>query len=432
MTASVRVAGAAPDEWRARTEVACAGVALVALFVLAGRLHSWTQQIGTLQRIAFIAFAVLAIALKRSPCWPARHGTAIVLGIALLLRLAVVTRLPELSDDLYRYVWDGRVLASGFDPYAHAPADSALWALRDDVVHARINHPDLRTIYPPVAELGFAFVHFMMPGVAGMKWWILLHDMALCALLVRWCIARGGSAFPAIAYAWNPLIVIEYAGSGHHDPTALLPLALAFVLMTRRPSLSALAFSAAVLGKLLPILALPFLWRAWSNRARGLALATMATGLALFAWRATGGGSGLQAFAAHWRNNELVFHYVAAGLGDARARLVLGAGVALATLALALRASDLAIGARAALRTALIALPVLHPWYLGWAIVWEPLAPSWPWLLLSALALLNYGVFAPPVEGLSFHLPLIWRWVEFGLPLLLAMLLRFRRRPSHA
>ncbi len=68
----------------------------------------------------------------------------------------------------------------------------------------------------------------------------------------------------------------------------------------------------------------------------------------------------------------------------------------------------------------LLAGPLLHPWYLGWALMFEPLGVSAPWLLLSATALISYGVFAAPVEGGGFHLSIAWRWVEYGMPLLVA------------
>jgi len=70
--------------------------------------------------------------------------------------------------------------------------------------------------------------------------------------------------------------------------------------------------------------------------------------------------------------------------------------------------------------------PVVHPWYLGWALLFEPLAPSAPWLLLSLTAILNYGLLAPPAAGRDFHLPLAWRWVEYGAPLALGLLAAVR------
>ena len=83
---------------------------------------------------------------------------------------------------------------------------------------------------------------------------------------------------------------------------------------------------------------------------------------------------------------------------------------------------------RAGFKAGLLAGPVAHPWYQGWYLMLEPLAPSAPWLLLSATAILSYGVFASPPQGRNFHLPLAWRGVEYGAPALLAAGLALARR----
>ena len=61
----------------------------------------------------------------------------------------------------------------------------------------------------------------------------------------------------------------------------------------------------------------------------------------------------------------------------------------------------------------------------------EPLAPSAPWLLLSLTAVLSYGVLTPTAQGTGFHLPLAWRWVEYGLPLGLALAIAAMRWRAH-
>lgn len=409
--------------------VAVASV-LLACFVAIASLRSWTAQLGALQMLAWAGCAVLAVAFARLPRWHARRDVATIVAVAALLRLTVLHRPPELSDDLWRYVWDGRVTLAGVNPYAHAPADTALAALRDGVVHPRVNHPSLRTIYPPVAEAGFALSQRLSPGWPGMKAWIVLNDLALVWALAAWCRRRGGSAWPAIAYAWNPLFVIEYAGSGHLEPVAILPLALAILWNESRPKLSAACFAAAVLAKLLPLAALPLLWRKWNAPARAIAVAVSAAGLAWFVREAGGPSSGLEAYARTWRNNALAFEALARALGDPAARAIATAVPFAVAAWLAWRGAETLRALRASLRAGLLAAPVLHPWYLGWALAWDPVAPSLPWLLLCALSLLNYGVLAPPVEGGNFHLPLAWRCLEYGAPALLALALFARRKSA--
>ena len=216
--------------------------------------------------------------------------------VALAMRVAVLPAAPALSDDVYRYAWEGRVLAGGGNPYAHAPADPELARLREPEVHSRVNHPDLRAIYPPLAEAGFALVARAWFSILAFKLWVLLHDLALCALLAWWCARRGGSAWDAVAYAWNPLVVAEYAGSAHHDPTGIVWLVAALALAERRPVASALSAIAAVMVKLVALPALPFVARTWPLRVRWAAGLALAAALAGYVLLARGPGSGLEAY----------------------------------------------------------------------------------------------------------------------------------------
>jgi hypothetical protein len=318
-------------------------------------------------------------------------------------------------------------VAHGGNPYRQSPLDPSLAPLRDRDVYPGINHKELATIYPPLAIAGFALVARVAPTVTGLKIWILLHDLALVILLLFWARASGRSAATVIAYAWNPLVLVEYAGSGHHDPTAMVWLALAFLAAERRPVLSAVALSIGVLVKIAPILALPFLFARWSWRARAIGLILMVSGLAWFFAETRSTYSGLVAYWGTWRNNELIFHYLerwGGGFRAARAISLLAVAAAIAWAAWKRRRAESAT--RLAMRTALLTAPVVHPWYLGWEILFEPLKVSAPWLLLSLTAVLNYGVFRSPSAGRAYHLPVEWRWIEYGLPLILALALALR------
>ena len=85
-------------------------------------------------------------------------------------------------------------------------------------------------------------------------------------------------------------------------------------------------------------------------------------------------------------------------------------------------------GTRAVFKAAVLAGPVAHPWYHGWWLMLEPLAPSAPWILLTLTAVLSYGVLAPPPGGHAFHLSLAGRAIEYGAPALLALGLAVARR----
>ena len=422
----------APDREAAR-ELTALGTGLTLTCVLMARIGSWTSGLATFQALYAVGFGFFALALVRSRGRTVPRAGLIVFAVALASRVALLPVPPSLSDDVYRYVWEGRVAAHGGDPYRQSPRDTSLAPLRDRVIHRRINHPELATIYPPLAIAGFALVSAIAPTVTAMKAWVVLHDLALVLLLIAWARKRKAGPQAAIAYAWNPLVVVEHAGSGHHDPTAVVWLVAALLLAERRPVLSALALAAGALTKLAPLVALPFLLARWPWRARIVALLAIGGGLGWF-WRLTrGADSGLAAYWRSWSNNELAFAYLARGIGDPLvARVTALALVAALGIALALKRRPAADGTRTVLRAGFLLSPVAHPWYLGWVLAFETLGPSAPWLLLSLTAILSYGVVRPPAEGTSFHLPLVWRWVEYGAPLLLAAALGAARAGRRA
>ena len=410
-------------------EFAAIGAGLTLVVALLGR-RSWFHDLGTFQALVALAFAFMALALLRIRRYERLpHVGVAVVAVAVAARLALLPAAPSLSGDLYRYVWEGRVLLHGGNPYRQSPDDPRLAPLRDREIYANVNHKDLATIYPPLAEAGFALVARLSPTVAAFKVWIALHDLALVLVLVLCAKRRGSSPVAVIAYAWNPLVLVEYAGSGHNDPTALVWLVVALALARDRPIVSALALVAGALTKLAPLVALPFLFRRWPWRARVLAVLLLAAGLGGFLALAHGPSSGLDAFWGAWRNNELAFHYMERALGGFAAARSTALAMLVALMAWAfVKIASATQATRIGLRAALLLSPVLHPWYLGWALAFEPLGPSAPWLLLSLTAVLNYGVLSTPPEGRDFHLPLAWRWVEYGVPLALAIVLAVRAR----
>jgi len=411
--------------------IATVGTGLVLTTVWMARLPSWASELGAFQGLFAVAFVFFALALASARrAHATRHDALVLLVVALAARVALLPVKPTLSDDVYRYVWEGRVVAHGGNPYRQNPLDPALVSLRDREIHPRINHPELATIYPPLGLAGFALVSSISPTVWAMKLWIVLHDLVIVWVLLRWSRERGVGPWPALAYAWNPLVLIEYAGQGHNDPTALLGLVLALYWCERRPLASAVALALGSLVKLAPLIALPFLLVRWPNRARALALGVLVLGLGFFWGQTRGQDSGLLAYWHSWLNNELLFHYLALVTGDLARWIAITIVASVIGVALS-RKLDPASGARLATRTAFLVSPVAHPWYLGWVLVYEPLGPSLPWLLLSATAILSYGVLVPPLEGGRFHLSLGWRWIEYGAPLMLWLCLRLRRWRFH-
>lgn len=414
----------------AALELGVLGVALTLVVSWMAQLPGAFHDLGRFQLLYLVAFALYALAVLRLGRWAALpHVGWAVLAVTLATRAAFLAAPPSLSGDLFRYVWEGKVLAHGFDPYRLSPADPALAALRDPAIHPYINHPALAAIYPPLALAGYAAVAAISPSVLALKLWCVMNEIALVVVLLAWMKRRGTSPAQVLVYAWNPLVIVEFAGSAHNDPAGMLWLALALMWAERRPIASAWALAAGVLTKLAPLMAVPFLILRYPWRARAIAFVSLAAGLGAYIVWTRHPASGLAEYGGAWRNNELAFHYLALWTGsDAAARVIAAAAVA-AVIGFALARGTVPERAtQLGFRTALLLSPVFHPWYLGWTLMFEPLKPSWPWLILSLTMILNYGVFQTPAAGRSFHLSLTWRWIEYGIPLAVAIAMFLARR----
>jgi hypothetical protein len=205
-------------------------------------------------------WAVAAIALARGAVPP---SMALILVTAALLRLGALAAPVYLSDDVYRYIWDGRVQAAGINPYRYIPADRHLTPLRDEAVFPNINRNNYApTIYPPVAQmLFFAATRFgeTVPVLKLAFVAVEAFGVGAMLLILR---SSGAPQHNILFYAWHPLPVWEIAGSGHVDGAVVGFVALALAAaVTGRRAWSGVALAAATLVKFFPLALAPALWR---------------------------------------------------------------------------------------------------------------------------------------------------------------------------
>ncbi|HZH90937.1 MAG TPA: glycosyltransferase 87 family protein, partial [Pyrinomonadaceae bacterium] len=197
-----------------------------------------------------------------------RSTLLLVVVFAAAFRLSVLFAPPFLSDDIYRYVWDGRVQAAGVNPFRHVPAADALRFLRDAEIYPNINRRDYApTIYPPLAQMIFFLTTRVSESIVWMKAVMVLFEAAglcaLVALLASFKLPRGR----VLLAAWHPLAVWEIAGSGHLDALVICFIALALLARRReRENLTGALLAAAALVKLFPLLLLPAFYRRRSWR----------------------------------------------------------------------------------------------------------------------------------------------------------------------
>jgi alpha-1,6-mannosyltransferase len=184
------------------------------------------------------------------------------------MRLAALVSPPYLSTDIYRYVWDGRVEAAGINPYRYIPTDPHLLPLRDRRIFPHINRNTYApTIYPPVAEAIYFAATRLANSLAGMKAAMVAIEAGGILILLRLLAASSLPRERILAYAWHPLTVWEFAGSGHIDAAVVAFVALALWWRRRGAAGAAgIALAGAALVKFFPAVILPALYRRWDWR----------------------------------------------------------------------------------------------------------------------------------------------------------------------
>ena len=390
---------------------------------------------------AFVA-ASLSLALSQAPLGsPVFFLLAAVMGAAYLVMLsrvwngppaprrllyaafaiAVAIRVPLAvprvghDNDMVRYVWDGRVQTLGYNPYSVVPADPAMASTHNDETREMPSRR-ARTPYPPGAQLFFRLVVSLRDSSRAMKAALVFCDLLTMIVLWRWLLVTGRSEWLTLAYAWNPLVVLEVAHSGHIDAVGALWIAAsAYWLSRKRTSLSVVAFVLAVTTKLLPIVLLPLYFGRVKARDGLLGFALFALLYLPFTYGGALPLGAVQNVVAHIRFNDPLFRAVAAvSTPQAAAATAVGLGFLVAVWA-RWRWRPEEPGAWAwPMAVAVAGAPVIYPWYLlyftpflfstmtvplvVWTfsvipvyLVWYVLSLRGPWTVPPAVMLVEFG-----------------------------------------
>ncbi len=331
---------------------------------------------------------------------------------------------PSLSDDIYRYVWEGKILAAGWNPFLYAPEAPSLSGFRDAEIFPRINHPHLSTIYPPLSLFIFALCALVSPTVAGMKLTFILFDLFTVGMLVRTLRALQMSPLNVIIYAWNPLVIVEFAGSGHLDSVGIFFLMVALYLFLKKIHLGSVAMlTLSVLCKFLSGIFLPFILT--KGKMRQVFVVLLLVVVFYFPFLSTGGMlfNSLREYAEQWVFNASLYALLEFIFQSSRhARLFAAAIILSVATALYITYSkqpasqqDKALfnAVFILLGTMFVFTPVLYPWYLCWVIPVLVIIPSRSWLLLSGSIFISYLVWKGKVETGVWQESMLIKCVEY-------------------
>ncbi len=320
--------------WR---QLVLAGLASCLLYLLMAWLSmrfdpsSDTRQRPILETLTIVAavFVLHLVALTAAlGCRSSWRLASLCVVFAVAFRIILLFSTPIQEIDIYRYLWDGAVLAEGVSPFRYTPAEvlsarssgttdedlRQLVQLCDrspalaDVL-SRVHYGELPTVYPAVSQLVFGSAALATPNEASvstrmfvMKALLTVFDIATCALVVVLLAALGRHVGWMIAYAWSPLVLKEIANSGHVDSIAVCLTTAALVCLAIPLSerweqsaacaakLTVVAFgllALAVGAKLYPVVLLPLfvvctgISYGWRVAACGTALCVATSALVL-------------------------------------------------------------------------------------------------------------------------------------------------------
>jgi alpha-1,6-mannosyltransferase len=363
--------------------------------------------------VAGVAYLLAFREFLANPRFP-RRVVVIGLACAALWHLQFLRMPSGADDDIHRYVWDGRLQRLGYNPYTVVPSDVAVRRLHTTETRS-LNNPDLPSPYPAGAQLFFRAVTAIHESTFAFKVAFVVCDFAIAFVLLDVLRRNERGAHLVLAYAWNPLLVIEVAGSGHIDIVGALLLLISFAALGRRSrALAAVTFGLAVAVKFLPIVLLPVYWKRVRLRDAGLAAAVV--GLLYLPFLKQGHipiGS-LIAYVQTFRFNDPVF----AELERVVPQIAAGLPVVVGFLTAALlrnrsteRSPDLFAWPMAA---SLLCAPTIYPWYLLWLLPFLRSCPTLPIIIWTVSIVPTYVVWHLRTLGRPWLVPGWVMLLEYG------------------
>ncbi len=313
---------------------------------------------------ATLAYFIVLHGFWRNPAISRRALVAALL-LSVAIRAPLVGPKANSDSDMVRYLWDGRVQTMGYSPYEVIPADPAMAATHTDETR-QMPSSRSRTPYPPGAQLFFRLVVSIHDSTRTMKAALVGCDLMTILILWRWLALTGRPEWLVMTYAWNPLVVLEIAHSGHLDALGAMWIAAsAYWLSRRRTALATVAYVFAVATKLLPIVLLPLYWR--RVRVRDAVGGSSLLALLYVAYTRHGAlpFGNVPNVVDHIRFNGPLFRFLA-GLSSSQAAAAsaVGLGLMVAIWARWRLDADNPAAWGWPMAIALAAAPVIYPWYL--------------------------------------------------------------------
>jgi hypothetical protein len=334
-----------------------------------------------------------------------RHKLLMTIGV--IARMGLMLSLPKLSDDFYRFLWDGELLLNGYNPYLFLPKEAMELGISslDTTFYNSLNSPGYYTIYPPLNQYLFAIAAWVgesfLFGTNVLRGFIILADLGSLRLL--YILLPEDKKNMSFWYFLNPLVILELTGNIHFEGLVVFFVLLTIWIIRRKQWLmSGLAMGFAIGTKLLPLILLPYLLWKYRWKPAILLLSGVLILLVVSSYLVISDPSGIkESFSLYFQSFEFnaSIYYLLREIGFWQKGYniigTLGPGLALASTLLILlvafwssyRKWSVSVSFLLSFTIYFFLSTTIHPWYI--------------------VPLIAYGILA------GFYYPVIWSFLIF-------------------
>jgi len=386
-----------------------------------GDIMQHIPQFSLMYSAAFVAYLFAVFLVSKNAALSVKNSNIskkiiwVILVFSLVFRLTLLPATP--SNDIFRYLWEGKIQLHGINPYSQPPVSLNLEHLRDNFFSG-ISHKHLTAIYPPLTLMVFAIADFISHSFVSIKSAFLLFDILSIFVLVKYLKVMRKEPANVLIYAWSPLVLISFAARGHCDSLQIFFVMLALYLYSiRKNAKSVVSISLAVMSKFVSIIIVPFLIP--REKTRYLAILFLVIILLYLPYCSAVKGlfSTLFQFGTQYRYNDSIhFLFLCLSFGSP----FLSKTITLIIFSIVffflykkyhdniLRFAFLVYG------SFLILAPTVHPWYLTWIVPFLCFYHSKAWLVLTGTVIfyyfMNHSFFSKLIE---YNNELVWREVHW-------------------
>ena len=346
----------------------------------------------------FLSFFARLLSIEKEDSKKLKIPLLIIL-FGIIFRLTLFPTINTTSPDVSRYLWEGKILYHGYNPFILSPDDTQLAKFHNDL-YDKVTYKDMPAIYPPVAQGAFVLAYLISgEALTGLKVIYLAFDLLIIFMILKLLYIKKIDLNNIILYAWMPLILLEYFVNTHLDLVGIFFMISFIFLMEKNKVIGAsVFFTLAFLTKMYPIILLPLIFKkAGVRKSLYFLLIFLFLSLVIyipFIYKDTSVFSSLSTYLQKWQFNSSVYYLLKYQLGNEQlARLLCSGGFIISVGIISFFYKDFLKASYTIFICLIIFSTTLYPWYLGWIASLNPFYNFYS--VTSLLFSVNFSNFTP-------------------------------------